>query len=141
MIRARREIEGEIACLAAQNARRKDLKPIRDAIDAMKDDAARNVAPLVGDRAFHLAVAAACGNGVLLETVQTYWDARHGPLFERLGDHFENVASWRIAIAEHEQVLGAIEAKDPDAARAAMQHHMDRSHARFSASWRRANSA
>jgi DNA-binding GntR family transcriptional regulator len=78
---------------------------------------------------------------VLLETVQTFWDARRGPLFERLGDYFETVPSWRMAIAEHEAILQAIRAHDAPGARAAMQAHMDKSHARFSASWRRANSS
>ena len=45
----------------------------------------------------------------------------------------------RAAIAEHEAVFAAIRAHDPQAARAAMQQHMDKSHSRFSASWRRAN--
>jgi DNA-binding FadR family transcriptional regulator len=141
LIRARRVIEGEIASLAATQAKRKDVQAIRESIDHMQDDAERGIAPLSGDRAFHTAIAQACGNVVLLETVQTFWDARHGPLFERLGDYFENVPSWRIAIAEHEAVLVAIRAHDPQAARAAMQAHMDKSHARFSASWRRANSS
>ena len=141
LIRARRVVEGEIASLAAAHAKRKDVKAIREAIDAMKHDADREVAPLEGDRAFHTAVAASCGNVVLLETVQTFWDARHGPLFETLGGHFETVSSWRVAIAEHEAVLQAIEARDADSARAAMQAHMDKSHARFSASWRRANTS
>jgi DNA-binding GntR family transcriptional regulator len=70
--------------------------------------------------------------------VQTFWDARHGPLFERLGDYFETVPSWRMAITEHEAVLAAIRARDAPGARTAMQIHMDKSHARFSASWRRA---
>ena len=43
---------------------------------------------------------------------QTFWDARRGPLFERLGDYFETVPSWRMAIAEHEAVLEAIRAHD-----------------------------
>ena len=86
-------------------------------------------------------IAQSCDNVVLLETVQTFWDARHGPLFERLGDYFETVPSWRMAIAEHEVILDAISAHDGPAARAAMQAHMDKSHARFSASWRRANSS
>jgi len=141
LIRARRVIEGEIASLAATQAKRKHIKAIRDAIEFMKEDADRNVAPLAGDRAFHTAIATACDNVVLLETVQTFWDARRGPLFERLGDYFETVPSWRMAIAEHEAVLAAIEARDAAAARAAMQAHMDKSHARFSASWRRANAS
>jgi DNA-binding FadR family transcriptional regulator len=141
LIRARRVVEGEIAALAATQAKRKDLQAMRAAIECMQQDADRNVAPLEGDRAFHTAIAAASGNGVLLETVQTFWDARHGPLFERLGDHFETVPSWRMAIGEHEAVFSALKAHDADAARTAMQGHMDKSHARFSASWRRAKSS
>jgi len=139
LIRARRVIEGEIASLAATQAKRRHIQAIRDAIDLMMEDTERGVAPLAGDRAFHTAIAEACDNVVLLETVQTFWDARRGPLFERLGDYFETVPSWRMAIAEHEAVLEAIRARDAQAARAAMQQHMDKSHARFSASWRRAN--
>ena len=139
LIRARRVVEGEIASLAAMQAKRKDVQAIRDAIDQMNDDADHGVAPLKGDRAFHTAIAQACGNVVLLETVQTFWDARNGPLFERLGDHFESVPSWRKAITEHEVVLDAIRVRDADGARTAMQQHMDKSHGRFNASWRRAN--
>jgi DNA-binding FadR family transcriptional regulator len=141
LLRARRVIEGEIAAMAATHARRKDLQSIRDAIDAMAQEVERGVKPLEADRAFHAAIAQACGNVVLLETVHTYWDARHGPLFERLGGHFESSSVWRLAIAEHEAVLAAIKMRDADGARAAMQHHMDKTNARFSASWRRANSS
>ncbi|MDB5870986.1 MAG: FadR family transcriptional regulator [Ramlibacter sp.] len=141
LIRARRVIEGEIASLAATQAKRKHIQAINEAIEQMREDTDRGVAPLAGDRAFHTAIAQACDNVVLLETVQTFWDARRGPLFERLGDYFETVPSWRMAIAEHEAILQAIRAHDAPAARAAMQGHMDKSHSRFSASWRRANSS
>jgi DNA-binding FadR family transcriptional regulator len=139
LIRARRVIEGEVAALAATQAKRRDVQAIRDAIDLMQEDTERGVAPLEGDRAFHLAIAQAAGNAVLVDTVQTFWDARRGPLFERLGDWFETVPSWRMAIAEHEAIHEAIRARDADAARDAMQAHMDKSHARFTASWKSAN--
>jgi DNA-binding FadR family transcriptional regulator len=138
LLRARRVIEGEIAALAATQAKRRHLQAIRAAIDAMAQDVERGVAPLAGDRDFHLAVAEASDNVVLLETVQTFWHARRGPLFERLGDYFETVPVWRLAITEHEAVLAAIRAHDADGARAAMQQHMDKTNSRFSASWRRA---
>ncbi|MBI2769681.1 MAG: FadR family transcriptional regulator [Burkholderiales bacterium] len=141
LIRARRVVEGEIAALAATQGKRKHVKAISDAISMMREDTERGIAPLSGDRAFHTAIAQAADNVVLLETVQAFWDARRGPLFERLGDYFETVPSWRMAITEHEAVLEAIRAKDGDAARSAMQAHMDKSHSRFSASWRRANSS
>jgi DNA-binding FadR family transcriptional regulator len=141
LLRARRVIEGEIAAMAATHAKRKNLQAIRESIDAMAADVERGVKPLDADRAFHAAIADACGNVVLLETVQTFWDARHGPLFERLGGHFESSTVWRLALAEHEAVLAAIKLRDAQGARAAMQQHMDKTNARFSASWRRANSS
>lgn len=138
LIRARRVVEGEVAALAAVQAKRKDTDAMRRAIDAMRIDADRNVMPLDGDRAFHTSIVQACGNVVLLETVQGFWDSRRGPLFERLGGYFETVDSWRAAITEHEAIHDAIRARDPDAARTAMHSHLDKSHSRFSASWRRA---
>lgn len=139
VLRARRVVEGEIAALAATHHKRTHLKAIREAIDLMKEDTERGVAPTEGDRAFHTAIADAAGNAVLVDMVRQFWAARRGPLFERLGDWFENVPSWRTAIGEHEAIFEAIRARDAEAAREAMHVHMDRSHARFSASWKRAN--
>lgn len=138
LIRARRVIEGEIASMAAAQAERKDIDAMRRAIDAMENSASRGVLPLEDDRAFHSAIVKASGNVVLIETVQTFWDSRRGPLFTRLGGYFETFQSWRSAIAEHELIFSAIEARDGAAARDAMHAHMDKSHTRFSASWRRA---
>ncbi len=137
LIRARRVIEGETAAIAATRAKRKDLDAMRKAIALMSANANQGIMPLEGDRAFHTAVVQACDNVVLLETVQTFWDSRRGPLFMRLGGHFETVRSWRAAIEEHFLILDAIQLHDAPAARAAMHAHMDKSHARFSASWRR----
>ena len=141
LIRARRVVEGETAALAAAARRRRDLAAMQQAIDTMRELAGREVMPLEGDRAFHLAIVEACGNVVLSETVQGFWDSRKGPIFMRLGGYFETASSWRMAIAEHEAIRDAIAARDADAARRAMHAHMDRSHARFSASWRRAKAA
>jgi DNA-binding FadR family transcriptional regulator len=141
LIRARRVIEGEIAALAARAAKRKHIQAIGDALALMHEDTERGIAPTAGDREFHTAIADAAGNTVLVDTVQMFWDARRGPLFERLGDWFENVPSWRTAIVEHQAIFQAIRVHDADDARAAMQAHLDRSHARFNASWRKANPA
>jgi DNA-binding FadR family transcriptional regulator len=140
LIRARRVVEGEVAAMAATQAKRKHLDAMSKAIASMKLDADRGVLPLEGDRAFHSAIVESCGNVVLLETVQRFWDSRRGPLFERLGGHFETVDSWRAAIAEHEAIFQAIHSHDAAAARLAMHWHMDKSHNRFSVSWRQTKS-
>ncbi|KQP13596.1 FadR/GntR family transcriptional regulator [Pseudorhodoferax sp. Leaf267] len=138
LIRARRVVEGETAAIAAQQRKRVHLDAMARAIEDMREMAARKVMPLEGDRAFHLAIAQACDNQVLTETVQGFWDSRRGPIFTRLGGYFETVTSWRMAIAEHEAIREAIAARDAAAARTAMHTHMDKSHQRFSASWARA---
>jgi len=141
LIRARRVVEGETAALAAVHGKRRDFDAMQRAIESMEALADRNVMPLEGDRAFHLAIVEASGNTVLIETVQGFWDSRKGPLFTRLGGYFETVVSWRRAIAEHVAIRDAIVARDAGAARIAMHEHMDKSHQRFSASWRRAKAA
>jgi len=69
--------------------------------------------------------------------MRDYWQARHGTLFERLGDYFEDQKSWDAAVLEHAAVLDAIRAHNAGAARSAMQRHMKKAHTRYSASWRR----
>ena len=140
LIRARRVIEGEVAAIAATQAKRKHLDAMVKAMASMQADTDQGVLPLAGDRAFHSAIVESCANVVLTETVQRFWDSRRSPLFERLVGHFETVDSWRSAIAEHEAIFEAIRKQDPIAARLAMHAHMDKSHTRFSVSWRRTKS-
>jgi DNA-binding FadR family transcriptional regulator len=137
LIRARRVVEGEVAAMAAALIKRKDLQELAAALQSMRDDAAASVMPLEGDRRFHAVIARACGNTVLSEMVQSFSEARDGPVFTRLGGYFETLATWRAAISEHERIFEAMLARDPDAARLAMQDHMDRAHARFNVSWRK----
>jgi len=140
LMRARELVEGEVAALAARNAKKSDLLTIEKALAQMRKEVAQGKEPRAGDEAFHTAIAQACGNEVLHDTVRGYWQARRGTLFERLGDYFENQHSWDAALLEHTAVLDAIRAHDAGAARSAMQRHLKRAHNRYSASWRRANS-
>jgi DNA-binding FadR family transcriptional regulator len=141
LMRARELVEGEVAALAAKRARKAQVAAMSNAIARMQADAQAGVVPRAGDEAFHEAIAEACGNEVLRDTVVGYWHARSGPLFERMSDYFETPASWSAAIVEHEAVLEAIRDHDAQSARTAMHHHLQRAYNRYSASWRRANSS
>jgi DNA-binding FadR family transcriptional regulator len=138
VMQARQLVESEVAALAARHARKAQIAAMASALEQMRSEAAAGVEPRAGDEAFHKAIAQACGNEVLADTVDSYWTARHGPLFTRLGDYFENPASWHAAVVEHAAVLEAIRAHDPNAARAAMQQHLKKATSRYSASWHRA---
>jgi DNA-binding FadR family transcriptional regulator len=138
LMRARELVESEVAALAARHAKKTDLQVIGVALQQMRDEVALGQIPRDGDEAFHNAIAQACGNEVLRDTVRGYWRARHGSLFERLGDYFEDEPSWDAALLEHTEVFEAIRAHDAGGARRAMQKHLKNAHKRYSASWRRA---
>ena len=140
VMRARFLIEAEMAALAAQHATTADLKAMSLAFVAMQKDAKAGRMPRDSDIAFHMAIANACANSVIQDTLERYLQARNGPLFARLGDYFESPASWVAAIAEHKEVLTAIQTRNPQAARKSMQKHLRQAHKRFSASWRSAPS-
>ena len=139
LMQARELVEPEVAALAARNARRPQVALIAAALQQMREEVEAGVEPRGGDEAFHLAVAQACGNEVLADTLRSYWGARHGPLFLRLGEYFETPASWKAALVEHAAVLEAIRSRDAAGARAAMQQHLKKATSRYSASWRNAN--
>ena len=134
-IRARQLIESELAATAARTMKKAQIAGLREAIRVMEEESSAGQMPTRGDRLFHTRIAEASENSVLLRVVTELFDERHSPLFEQLGSHFETSRSWATAIAEHRAVVDAISGRSPDAARAAMAHHLASSHDRFTASW------
>jgi DNA-binding FadR family transcriptional regulator len=135
LLRARYVIESECAALAAKSAKRAQLSAIEDALDEMDREMDAGRQPLPSDRLFHLRIAEATGNGALVHVIKLLWDERTGELFTRLEHHYDTPELWRSAMSEHRAVLKSIAAHDPDAARAAMQRHLNQAYKRFSKGW------
>lgn len=87
------------------------------------------------DRAFHVTIAGALGNSVLVRCVGELFDQRINPYFTRLARYFENEQSWRETLDEHGRVRDALAARDGPAAGRAMRRHIQNSQARFSRSF------
>lgn len=134
LIQARSLLEGEVAAAAAKLGKKRHFDAIREAIDQMEEDALAGVKPLDADRLFHVRIAEATGNSVLVGVVRRMFDLRLGQLFDQLHSHFETPDVWAQAIAEHREVLEALRARDPERAREAMRHHMDVAYRRLSSS-------
>lgn len=135
VIQARLLVEGELAAAAAERMNAGQLAGLRLAMRVMEEESRRGVMPIRGDRLFHLRLAEASDNAVLLRLVTELFDERDNPLFARLGGHFESAPSWALAIAEHNAVVDAIARRAPAEARAAMQRHLQASQDRFAAGW------
>ena len=77
------------------------------------------------DRAFHAAIAAACGNAALEAAVVHLWDlAEASPVYQRLDQHYVDSKVWEFALAEHDRIVGALDDRDPTRARHAMHQHL-----------------
>jgi DNA-binding FadR family transcriptional regulator len=135
LLRARYVIEAECAALAAKSAKRQQLQAIAAALDGMQREMESGKQPLPSDRSFHLCIAEATGNGALVAVVKMLWEERTGPLYQQLEHHYDSPGLWRAALAEHRAVLKAIADRDPQAARAAMQRHLNQAYKRFSKGW------
>jgi len=134
LIRARAMLEGEVAYAAAKNGKKAQIDAIEEAFQQMIENTSAGSNPLEADRLFHIRVAEATGNSVLVGLVAQLFDARLGPLFDRLHSHFDTIEVWNDAIDEHSRVMKALRARDPEMARQAMRRHMDIAFKRYSAS-------
>ena len=135
LIQARALIEAEIAAQAAVHRTDAQLLELEQRLQDMRAQSAQQKNPLAADREFHTVLARATGNQVLASLVEQLFDARMGVLFSRLANYFDTQTTWEQAIKEHRAVLRAVKAQDPERARAAMRHHMERAYKRFSVSW------
>ncbi len=131
LMHARAALEGAVVSLAAARTTRQGLQRVRDSLEAMRHDHAAGRNPLENDRRFHLSIAEMSGNSVLMRLVSELFDARHGPLPSRMSVRSENVHTWDQAMAEHEAIFRALEARDPQAAAAAMGTHLRASQERW----------
>src|SRR5262245_33071198 len=135
LLRARYVIESECAALAAKSAKRTQLQAREEALGEMEREMVDGRQPVPADRAFHLRIAEATGNGALVAVVKMLWEERAGPLYKQLEHHYDSPALWTAAMSEHRAVLKAIAARDADGARGAMQRHLNQAYKRFSKGW------
>jgi DNA-binding FadR family transcriptional regulator len=135
LLAARALIEGEIASVAARTASPDDLAALRETIARMRDNESDVALRDAADRAFHERIAAATGNGALALVVAGLWDQRRGDLWTKIEAFFHTPALGAQTILDHEAIVAALEARDPAAARAAMQRHLRRVAREFERRW------
>jgi GntR family transcriptional regulator, uxu operon transcriptional repressor len=125
LLSARTLIEGEVAALAAINAKSEDLDAIRETISRMTTHVDDFVIREEADRDFHFGIAKATGNSSLELVVEGLWNQR-AELWGRMQQHFHTEALARRTIHDHAAILSAISARDAEGARTAMHRHLAR---------------
>ncbi|MCE4539728.1 FadR family transcriptional regulator [Pelomonas sp. P7] len=132
LMQARVVLEGAVIALAAARVTPEGLQRVGEALQAMRDAHAHGVKPVDADRRFHLSIAELTGNAMLASMVGALFDGRHGPLAARMSGQVEaSPVNWQVALAEHEAIYRALEARNPQAAAAALSSHLLASHGRW----------
>lgn len=119
---ARATFEMEMARIAARKASSGDVARVRDIVDEQERSAGDSRRFLQLDGRFHREVASVSGNPI--------WTSLSEALFGWLAHfHFDLVRKpglEALTLAEHRQIIVAIEARDEKAAAAAMSDHLNR---------------
>jgi len=118
---ARSLIEAEAAALAAKVISEENLEKLDGLIVAMASSDEET--SLAADREFHATIAQASGNGALVYTIETLWRMREE--LPAVKHSYEAVcdADATIRANEHREILDALKARNPVAARRAMREH------------------
>ncbi|WP_448188633.1 FadR/GntR family transcriptional regulator [Azospirillum sp. sgz301742] len=124
LIRARLMIEGEIAFAAAEAATPADLESIAGTQTLMERAIldGQDTKPI--DRLFHVRIAAATGNTVLVSVVEGLWANMVAPVFDGLSRHTGLPDNQSTTLADHARIVEALRRRDAAAARAAMHEHL-----------------
>ncbi|MES3152197.1 FadR/GntR family transcriptional regulator [Sphingomonas faeni] len=124
IIEARRLLEGEVAAVAATEIDEAHLLELRELLTVMsKEDTA---AAEAADRRFHIVIAEATGNAVIISAVTDFWDMRfRSPLAREVLSKAGSLGT-QNRMDEHGRILSALEARSPIDARNAMRDHLSR---------------
>lgn len=130
LMQARTVLEASIIPLALARATKPGIEQVRACLEAMRNDVRRGHPPVDADRRFHVSIAEMTGNSVLARMVGELFDGRNAPISSRM-THTETSRSWAAALREHELILQALDARDPQEAAAAMYGHLTASRERW----------
>ena len=131
IMQARMAIEGVVAAMASAHMSEEAVARLEAILGEMETRIREGHNPVAQDRAFHLAIAAECGNTILERIVTDLFDARHSPIAAKLQDHFGTAESWRKALDEHWTILRCLGSQDGLLAEASMRMHLEASGRRW----------
>lgn len=127
LLEVRRMLEPPAAALAAERIRPEELAELQRLQEHMQRAVrATGRLPSDEDYQFHLLVSRASGNPLHYSLMRLVVQRMQYPLWTRLkGATYARPGRGKLYVAQHQAVVEAIAARDPEAARAAMTRHLD----------------
>ena len=125
LTQARMLIESQAAKLAATNISQENLDHLDQLLEGLNNSQTTDEADLL-DMDFHLTIARAAGNQIILRMVEWMWKMRteHEEIKAAYHDVCANDTGQRGS--EHEEVVRALRARNPERSSLAMRNHFRR---------------
>ena len=125
LTQARMLFESEAAALAAQDISKATLQKLKSLLEDMQGDVPEEEAN-IADRDFHLTIARASNNRVVVQVVEWLWKLRMEN--ESIRNDYHEVCSTDLLKRgeEHYEVLESLQAHDVEGSRLAMRRHFRR---------------
>lgn len=128
LLQARQLLESNIAEFAALQATREDIVKMRRALHLEEQELISDAPGSTesGDMQFHLAIAEATHNSMLVELFRQSWQWReNNPMWNQLHSHLVSTDYRKAWLVDHKQILATLIKKDAYAAKLAMWQHLE----------------
>ncbi|WP_316858462.1 FCD domain-containing protein [uncultured Cohaesibacter sp.] len=126
LLQARQLLESNIAAFAATMVTKNDITRMQEALDMEIRAIESGKADYDGDEWFHRLIAEATQNGVLIDMVNEMWHLREGnQIWDGLHARIFDESYRKQWLDDHQQILTALNRKDPGKARDAMWNHLE----------------
>ncbi|MGU0171264.1 Uxu operon transcriptional regulator [Escherichia coli] len=127
LLQARQLLESNIAEFAALQATREDIVKMRQALQLEERELASSApgSSESGDMQFHLAIAEATHNSMLVELFRQSCSGGNNPMWIQLHSHLDDSLYRKEWLGDHKQILAALIKKDARAAKLAMWQHLE----------------
>jgi len=111
--------------LAARRAQKEDLKKIREALELMKESIKDSGVVNDADFEFHLRIAEATNNRILVKIMNTISDLLYNSIETSLQQLYRVEGNPEMLLKQHKKVYQSIVDKNPQGAKQAMYHHLE----------------
>ncbi|MBW2249996.1 MAG: FadR family transcriptional regulator [Deltaproteobacteria bacterium] len=113
-------LEPQIAGLAARNAKKKDIMVLEDLLEQQQKELGNTLVSKKLDEKFHLALAQATGNSVLMQVEALFGHI----LLKSRHENFQSPHRNKLSVKGHKKILKAIKDGDSKAANQLMAGHL-----------------
>ena len=126
LLQARQVLESSIAACAALLVTKQDIQLMQDTLDLEGAQLESVEKSEQADREFHLQIARATQNSLLLGTCTQLWDLRErSPMWKQLHARIQDKTYKATWLEDHHQILSQLRRRNSEGARQAMWQHLE----------------